>query len=210
MNTVETRKYINDQLCERLKTYVDDLYGVILYGEYGSVDDSEKFELLKKISILFNELLKDAENRSLFKDMLSSAAIDKEQFEAKSSTFSMIRNLLVHFPMFEAWENIFITKTLLNWGSGSNNRAGSIENYFLKNSGKTLEFSIYTRSDYQFDKTRYFKISVPHIKKYKPCYIKDFLPLDDALWLFSLVGYFLEWKNWRINPNEKYLGAISA
>ena len=208
MNAEETREYINNQLCTQLKVYIDDLYGIILYGDYYPVNDIEKFIILKNISILFNELLGDKENSTSFKELLSSTIVDKEQFEAKSSTFAMIRHLLVHFPIFETWDDIFITKNMLNW-NGSNHK-GAIEKYFLKYSGKTLKFSIYTRVDYHFDKTRDFDIPVPQIKVSKPCYIKDFLSLDDALWLFSLVGYFLEWKNWKINPNEKYLGAISA
>ena len=208
MNTKETREYVNNQLCAKLKAYVDDLYGIIIYGDYYSVDDAEKFALLRKISILFNELLGDKDNKLSFNELLSNTVVDKEQFEAKSSTFSMIRHLLVHFPIFETWDSIFITKNLLNWNNG--NRKGAIERYFSKYSGKTLKFSIYTRVDYHFDKTRDFDIPVPQIHNSKQCYIKDFLSLDDALWLFSLVGYFLEWKSWKIDPNEKYLGMISA
>lgn len=208
MNAKETREYVNNQLCAKLKVYVDDLYGIIIYGNYCPVDDAEKFTLLRKISILFNELLGDKDNKLSFNELLSSTVVDKEQFEAKSSTFLMIRHLLVHFPIFETWDSIFITKNLLNWNN--DNRKGAIEKYFSKYSGKTLKFSIYTRVDYHFDKTRDFDISVPQIHNSKQRYIKDFLSLDDALWLFSLVGYFLEWKSWKIDPNEKYLGMISA
>lgn len=208
MNAEDTKEFINNHLCKQLKTYIDDLYGIILYGGFGYVDDAEKFTLLKKISIPFNELLGDEENKQSFKELLSSTKVDKEQFEAKNSTFVMIRNLLVHFPFFENWNDIFITKNMLNWNCKNN--AGAIEKYFTRYSEKTLEFSIYTRKDYYFDKARDFKIHVPQIKDSEPCYIKDFISLDDALWLFSLIGYYLEWKEWKINPNEKYLGSISA
>lgn len=29
--------------------------------------------------------------------------------------FKWIRNILIHFPFFDSWDNVYVTKNLINW-----------------------------------------------------------------------------------------------
>lgn len=208
MDQEKARKFINDELCKKLKQYIDNLYGVILYDPYPNKETPENFELLKNIANIAGELLSDSRNQQEFEELLSTTVTDSAQYKAKSSTFRMLRNFLIHFPIFESWNEMFLTRNVLRWRGDK--KSGAIESYFNLNSGKTLSFSIYTRADYFYDKKRDFKIDIPKLKDDEPIYIKDLISFDDALWLFSLIGYYLEWKNWKIDPSERYMGNISA
>lgn len=208
MNQEKARKFITNELCERLKQCIGDLYGIILYNPYPNKDTPENFELLKNIASIAGELLSDSKSQKEFEELLSTTVTDGMQYKAKSTTFRMLRNFLIHFPIFKSWNEMFLTRNMLRWREDK--KPGAIENYFNLNSGKTLSFSIYTRSDYFYEKKRDFKINIPKLKDDEPIYIKDFISFDDALWLFSLIGYYLEWKNWKIDPSARYMGSISA
>lgn len=43
--------------------------------------------------------------------------------------FSFVRNLLLHFPIFDNWEDVYINKDLATW-----NKAGTIHKFLLKSS----------------------------------------------------------------------------
>ena len=207
MNLEETRKYINDRLFAKLKPLVEKLYGIIVYSDYAFIEPEESYQLLKDISIISGELFGNKQNRDEFEELLKSTVVDSEQYRAKSETFRMLRNFMVHFPIFETWEEIFITKNMLRW---ANDKAGTIERYFSDNKGKTLEFSIYTRNDYFYKKAKEFKILIPELKASETIYLKDIVSFEDVLWMFTLVGYYLECKEWRVEPDRRYFGCISA
>lgn len=42
--------------------------------------------------------------------------------------FKCIRNILIHFPFFDSWDNVYVTKNLINW-----ERPGQSIDKFLKN-----------------------------------------------------------------------------
>lgn len=206
MDLAETQKYVSYQLCEKLKPHIEELYGIILYLNCDIVAPEKSYQLLKDIAIISGELLDNKKNKDEFEKLLKSTVVDSRQYHEKSETFRMLRNLIAHFPIFEKWEDIFITKNMLRW----NNKIGFIEGYFSKNSGRKLEFSVYTRKDSFYNKTKDFEIIVPELKESKRTYLKDIISLENAMWLFALVGYYLEWKDWQINPDTRYCGCVSA
>lgn len=61
--------------------------------------------------------------------------------------FSFVRNLLLHFPIFENWDDVYISKDLATW-----NKVGTIHK-FLKESSKikiddkgTIKYRIWEKS----------------------------------------------------------------
>lgn len=201
-NTSEAEKSFLSLLNEKMNI----LYGIILYDRYPNKNTQENFDLLKSIAYLSGEVFDKKENDNGFKVLLQTSAKDSEHYQEKFDTFRMLRNLLVHFPIFDSWDDIYISRELLRW----NGQHGMIEKYFEKNQGKTLSFSVYTRHDYFYDNSNEFSISIPRLKDKTKVYLKDMLSFNNALWLFALIGYYLEWKNYRIDPDKSYQGMVSA
>lgn len=198
---------VEELFLAKLKPLVDDLYGTILYG-YPKGDNEEMFNVIKEISAIFDEIIKIDSNRKEFESLLRDSIVGGDQYECKREMFRLIRHILVHFPVFNKWDDVFINRKIVRW---NNNMYGGIEKFFDKYGGSKIDFSIYTKKDYFYDKTKSFSIKIPSLKDSEPVYLKDMISFEDVLWLFILVGYYLEWKHWIVSPIEsKYAGMISA
>lgn len=198
---------IESVFLSKLSDKINELYGILLY-ERGSINETqERFALLKDIASLSAELLKTKKNEEDFKQLLRDSVLDKEKYEEKFRVFLTIRNIFAHFPIFDSWEEAKISKDLLMWNTQN---GSSIYNFFINNSGQKISFSIYTRCDYFYDKAHEFSVTLPDISNGKVYRLDSFLSFEDALWLFALIGYYLEWKNYKANPCYPYSGDISA
>lgn len=207
MNCIDHKSLIEKKFLDCLSEEINELYALILYDCRPNRNTKENFELITRTAQLFAEILKYGNNEEKFKELLASSIEGGDQFAEKYELFFVIRNILAHFPIFGSWDEVCIDSELLNWNAKS---GGKIEKFFQKNEGKTLKYSIYTRVDYFYDKTKEFEITIPKLGSNK-IYLRDIISLDDVLWLFTLAGYYLEWKKYKINPDEsKYLGMISA
>lgn len=87
--------------------------------------------------------------------------------------FSFIRNLLLHFPIFKTWDEVYINKNLATWS-----KVGQIDK-FLHKSTKikidgtgTLEYRIWENTN---KKMTYFSINFPEKYEQNNIYLKDII-----------------------------------
>ncbi len=164
---------------------------------YVSNDSEEKFELIKSLSSLVSELL-DKDN---FKDKLlnlaNTSAVNGNDNEIKIETFDFIRNILIHFPIFESWDEIYLSKELLGWNKPYN---GSIAKYLNNNSGKTFTYRIFLNEDNEWVEKHTITVTIPKLEDSNKIYLKDILSLDNAIWTFGIIDYYLKDLGLTINP----------
>lgn len=53
------------------------------------------------------------------------------QAELAGDFTRFVRNIFIHFPLYDSWNDIFITKALVNWS-----KSGQIDKFLKKNAGK--------------------------------------------------------------------------
>lgn len=91
-----------------------------------------------------------------------------------------MRNVLAHFPVFETWDEVWVSKELVNW-----QREGLTIDRFLK------KYSGHAEVKYRFwepEKKRMTYVSINFPKKYEQnkIYIKDMVAEKDGV-KFSLI-----------------------
>ena len=96
-------------------------------------NNSKKFQLVKSIAGITSELLDSDEINEKMMEIAKSSEVNGDNIEDKFNTFKMIRNVLNHFPIFNSWEEIYISRELVNW---NNPKYSQILDYFdEENSG---------------------------------------------------------------------------
>ncbi|MBN2259858.1 MAG: hypothetical protein JW702_04915 [Clostridiales bacterium] len=89
--------------------------------------------------------------------------------------FKFVRNVLAHFPIFESWDEVWISKDLVNW-----QKEGLSIDRFLK------EFSGHAEVKYRFweaDKKQmtYMSILFPEVYDNNRIYLKDMISEKDGV-----------------------------
>ena len=159
----------------------------------------EKFKLINTLSSLVSELLDKDDLKAKLIKLANTSSVNGNDNDIKIATFDLIRNILVHFPIFEAWDDIYISKELLNW---NRKYAGSIEKYFNDNKGKTLTYRMYLNENNIWVERHTITLTIPELQDGVDIYLKDFLSLDDAIWTFGIMDYYLKDLGLSINPYE--------
>ncbi|MDT8421721.1 MAG: hypothetical protein RQ754_14940 [Desulfuromonadales bacterium] len=94
--------------------------------------------------------------------------------------FKFIRNILAHFPVFETWDDVWVSKELVNW-----QKEGLTIDRFLK------KYTGHKEVKYRFwesEKKRmtYMSIRFPNEYKENKIYLKDMVAEKDGV-KFSLI-----------------------
>ncbi len=106
-----------------------DLYEEINSDEFWESNEKYRFNQFKSVFSIYNELLK----YEPIKGVIEYLKKHRPPMEAEigSDLFSTIRNIVVHFPFFEVWNDVWIRKDIVNW-----QREGqSIDKFFDKYDG---------------------------------------------------------------------------
>lgn len=112
--------------------------------------------------------------------------------------FSFIRNLLLHFPIFDNWDDVYISKDLATW-----NKAGTIHR-FLENSSKikindkgTIKYSIWEKSKKLMT---YISINFPEEYNDNIIFLKDIVSEKEGIKL--CISFMKEILDFQIDANE--------
>lgn len=170
---------------KKVMKLMEETYELLYYS--GDDQEKRKFELLIKLSSLTTELLKDEKIFNKMKKVAESSQVNGDNVEDKFNTFKMIRNVVQHFPIFDSWEEIYISTDLLDW---NNSNANQIKKYF--NSEREFSYKIFLKEEKEWVQKRKINIKTPKIGKSNTIYLKDILSLDDALWTFGSIDYYLQ------------------
>ena len=185
---------VENRLANRIREYVKRIGFPDLY--YCS--ESEKMDYIQNMALLINELLSGPNTENKFEKLANTSIENGKNNKEKYQVFRMLRNLLIHFPFFENWDDIYINENLLDW----NKRKGSqIKKFFKDNENKELNYSIYMNRYGKWEKEIEINIKIPKIYKYKKIYLKDILTIDEAMWTFCIIDYYLDQIGYKLDYN---------
>ncbi len=90
-----------------------DLYEEIMNESFWMNDNYYRLSKIKDGFAVYSELL----NYEPIKWVIEHLKKSRPPMEAEigSELFKFIRNLILHFPFFESWNDIWISKSLINW-----------------------------------------------------------------------------------------------
>lgn len=181
---------------KRIMELMDEGLDIILNFNYDNEETRQrKYIIIKDLSSLTAEVLKKKDIQVKMKEVAESSEVDENStnIDDKFNTFKMIRNVINHFPIFKSWDEVYISKDLLTW-NGS--RGDQIETYFKKE--REFSYVIYLNEDGKWVPKKTIDIRTPKLGKYNKIYLKDILSLDDALWTFSIIDYYLQFLGLKI------------
>lgn len=172
-----------------------------LVWPYYAYDENRKFTLIKSLASLTSELLEVEEINKKMIEKAKSSEINGDNVEDKFATFKMIRNVINHFPIFDTWDEIYISKDLIGWNNPKNSQ---IEKFFKTE--KCMSYRIYLNEDDKWVEKKKIDIKVPCLGKYNKIYLKDILSIDDAIWTFSTIDYYLQYLD--LNITQRFLASV--
>ncbi len=105
-----------------------DLYEELSQGEFFDRDALYRFYRVREIFSVYKELLGYEPIQYHIKYDKNGGRPPLEGLIV-DNLFSFVRNLLLHFPVFDKWEDVYISKDLATW-----NKAGTIHEFLLKSS----------------------------------------------------------------------------
>jgi hypothetical protein len=187
MDNVESKEYMRIQLATNIRNKFSNVYDLLYY-----MDSEEKFKVLKELSQLIKEFLSDDDINKKFIELANNSTVKENSTnnELKVKAFEVIRNILIHFPIFEKWDDVFLTKNLLNW---SNSKSNTILNFFENNKNSEIDYVIYTKEDDRFSPTHPIKMKILPLDDKKPVFLKDMITEDEVIWTFALIDYYLNY-----------------
>ena len=100
--------------------------------------------------------------------------------EIGGALFKFVRNMLAHFPIFEKWDDVWISKELINWQK----EGLTIDRFLKKFSGK--EVVKYRFWNQKKKKMTYVSISFPEKYNNNKIYLKDIISEKDGV-IFSFI-----------------------
>lgn len=187
MNNVETKEYMKVQLATNIRNKFRNVYDVLY-----CMNSEDKFKILKELSQLINEFLSDDDINKKFIELANNSTVEENSTnnELKVKVFEVIRNILIHFPIFEKWDEVFLTKNLLKW---NDSKGKTILRFFEKNENSEIEYIIYTKEGDGFSPTHPIKMKIIPLDDNKPIFLKDMITEDEVIWTFALIDYYLNY-----------------
>lgn len=156
-----------------------DIFDEIAKDSFWKKSDYYRLCKIKKVFSLYSELL-DYPPIGWFIEHLKENRPPMEA-EIGSEVFRFVRNVVVHFPLFERWNEIWIDKDIVNW----HKKGLSIDRFLKKYDGhKVVKYRIWEAAK---KKMTYISIKFPkNYKRGKKVYLKDIFEEKDGIW-FSVV-----------------------
>lgn len=165
---------------------VNDIHSLFLKRNY-----KDNMEFILSLSSLIDELLSDKDLKKKFNDLI----IRFEDSKIKLEIFGVIRNILVHFPIFKNWEDIYINYDIVTWNKPVYSK---IVNFFNTYNGKKISYKIYKKYSGVVENIHEVELTVPNLTE--GFYLNEFITYNDTIDIFHLIYYLL--KEYGINPDE--------
>jgi hypothetical protein len=156
-----------------------DLYEEIMSDSFWENVEYIRFSKIKDIFSIYAEVL----NYPPITGVLEYLKIHRPPMEAEigSEFFNFIRNIMVHFPFFTRWEDIWVNKTTVNW----HKEGQSIDKFLIKYHGHSPVKYRFWEADKK--KMTYLSINFPaSYNEVEKIYLKDVLSEKEGV-KFSLV-----------------------
>jgi hypothetical protein len=180
MTENEKRPSINEiELLKLAYNRFYDLYEEIMAEEFWTNNDYFRFSKIKDVFSVYAEVL----NYPPISSVLEYIKTHRPPMEAEigSEFFSFIRNLVVHFPFFTRWEDIWVNKLIVNWYK----EGLSIDKFLIEYQGHPPIKYRFWEADKK--KMTYLEINFPiQYSNAEKVYLKDILTEKDGV-KFSLI-----------------------
>lgn len=155
-----------------------DLFDEIIEDEFWEKEGWYRFAKVSNLFAVYAELL----TYEPFKHVLEALKAKRPPMESEigGPLFKFVRNILAHFPVFETWDDVWISKELVNW-----QREGLTIDRFLK------KYSGHEEVKYRFweaDKKQmtYISIQFPQAYEDNKIFLRDMISEKDGV-KFSLI-----------------------
>ena len=173
-----------------------DLYEELSHDDFFKNKSSYRFYMIREIFSVYKELLG-------YKPIQYHIELIKKtrppiEGIIVNDLFSFIRNLLLHFPIFDNWDDVYISKDLATW-----NKAGTIHR-FLEKSSKikindkgTIKYRIWEKSKKLMT---YIFINFPEEYNDNIIFLKDIVSEKEGIKL--CISFMKEILDFQIDANE--------
>lgn len=159
-----------------------DLYYDLCSDQFDRLTKEVRLFKIKQVVCIYFELL----NYEPIKEFLNIIKVKRPPMESKLSNeyLKFIRNILIHFPIFKKWDEIYITKTMVNWHS----EGKSIDQFIKK-------YLNHPQVEYRYknpkeDKFIYVSINFPqHYNDNNKIYLNDLVSEKDSIRLLCVFMY---------------------
>jgi hypothetical protein len=105
------------------------LFDEVMGDQFWSESDRYRFDRIVVGFAIYSELLNYKPIQLVIKRLKSSRP--PMEAEIGSDLFKFVRNVVVHFPVFERWDDVWISEALVNW-----QRNGTIHKFLRTYTGK--------------------------------------------------------------------------
>jgi len=147
-----------------------NLFEEIVNDDFINKEASVRFFKLREAFSIYKELLSYEPIKAYLGWMKKGGRPHFEGIIA-DDLFSFIRNLLLHFPIFDTWDEVYITKNLATWS-----KVGQIDRFLNKciklkiDSMGTVKYRIWEEK-----KLTYFDVNFPEKYDDNNIYLKDII-----------------------------------
>ena len=155
-----------------------DLYEEIMEDSFWDKESWYRFSKVSNIFSVYAELL----TYEPFKYVLEAIKKQRPPMESEigGPLFKFVRNVLAHFPVFETWNDVWISKELVNW-----QREGLTIDRFLKKYAGHHEIK-YRFWEPEKNEMTYMSISFPEEYSDNKIYLKEMVSEKEGV-KFSLI-----------------------
>ncbi len=150
-----------------------DLFEEVMSDSFWNLDSWQRFLKVSHGFLVYAELL----NYEPLKHVLNAMKTMRPPMEAEigGELFKFVRNLLVHFPLFETWDEVWVNKTLVNW----NKQGQSIDRFINKYQGKAeVKYRFWEEKK---KRMTYLSINFPSTYRDDKIYLKDIISEKDGV-----------------------------
>lgn len=155
-----------------------DLFDEIMEDGFWEKDDWYRFSKVSNIFSVYAELL----TYEPLKYVLEALKKQRPPMESEigGPLFKFIRNVIAHFPIFETWDDVWVSKELVNWQK----EGLTIDQFLKKYTGhKVVKYRFWEAEKKQMT---YMSIRFPEEYEDNKIYLNDMLSEKDGV-KFSLI-----------------------
>ncbi len=90
-----------------------DIYGEVFVDDFWEADATYRFTKIRDAFLVYAELLQYPPIARVLQHLRKSRP--PMEAEIGEEFFKFVRNTLIHFPFFTQWDDVWITKDIVNW-----------------------------------------------------------------------------------------------
>ncbi len=155
-----------------------NLFSEVMHDDFWEREASYRFSRVSKIFSIYAELL----TYKPFETVLEAIKQKRPPMESEigGPFFKFIRNILAHFPIFETWNDVWVSKELVNWQK----EGLTIDRFLNKYAGREEVKYRFWEADKKL--MTYMSIRFPNEYGENKIFLKDMISEKDGV-KFSLI-----------------------